>query len=179
MRRAELVGEAGDFRQARTLPNWAWVFSCVLVHQDVNGRALLPGGHRHVVRHAATARPIVFPVVAGEFEVVLCAVVEIGLAPAFDEQVEQGLIVIVPDALPVADFGGSGWPGFDQIVTPALLKLRRQILRPGQTAGGDQLRLIGERTGNALAELLAECLRYGSSVTSRNFSVTPGYSKST
>ena len=48
--------------------------AAVRVHQEVDRRALAPKRGRHIVRAVARARPTVFPVVPGIFEVVFLAV---------------------------------------------------------------------------------------------------------
>src|SRR3974377_2068843 len=94
-RSAELIGYAGEFLHRADIAELGVSGFAVLVHQDVDAGPLLPGVHGHVVWNTHTVWPLVLPIVAGEFDSVFCAVLEIGFAPAFDKQLRNKLEIIV------------------------------------------------------------------------------------
>ena len=155
---SQLVGDAGQFLHRAGVAKLSVDFLAVLVHQVVDGRPLVPGVHRHVIAAVAGVRPAVFPVVPGEFQVVPFAVFVTRLGPAFDELFQQQLEIIVPDALPIAHRQVQTGQMVDQIVTPTLAERLRQMIRPMRGTERRQVRLVGEPSGDAAAELLAEPL---------------------
>ena len=106
---AQLVGHTGQFLDRAAVAELAVDVFAVLVHQVVDRGPLMPGVHGHVVAAVPCPGPAVFPVVAGELQVVLLAVLVARLGPALDELLQQQLIVVVPHAAPVAHAAVAGW----------------------------------------------------------------------
>jgi len=166
-----LIGHARKLPDSPGIAKLGVDVFAVLIHQCVDRRALVPGVHRHIVAAVAGTGPAVFPVVSGEFQVVLFAVLIAGFGPPVDKLLEQEAVVVVADAFEVADGPGKLGQMVNQAVSPAILKQLRQMVRPVEAAGRGQVRLICEPAGHAIAEVFI--------VTSMNFSVTPGLSRST
>ena len=129
---AELVGDAGQLFAHADVAELRVRVLGILVHQAINRGPLMPGIHRHVVRHAGAVGPVVVPVMAGPFQVVRLAVIVVGLGPALDELLVQDLEVVVPDLPPVADGLGQAGQVVEEVVAPALL----EFLRPGSSLHG-------------------------------------------
>ena len=154
----ELIRDAGDFLDDPHIPELRVRILLILVHQDVDTRPMLPGLQGHVVRRVDENRPFMFQIVAREFQAVALAVLVIRLGPALDVQIQQHLEVVVPHAPPITDGSHKTRKMFQQRVSPTILKLLREIVRPGQTTCGKNRRLVGEHTRDLLAELRCEPL---------------------
>ncbi|OPZ95437.1 MAG: hypothetical protein BWY71_02240 [Planctomycetes bacterium ADurb.Bin412] len=100
---SHLAGGAGQFDDRAGVSELGMGAFVVLVHQDIDSRPLMPGVHGHIIGDKPAVGPFVFPVMAGEFQIIVPAILIEGLGPAVDEQFRQQLVIIVPQPLPVAD----------------------------------------------------------------------------
>ena len=88
---AELVGHAGQFHDRTDIAELGVRTFVVLVEEDVDPRAMLPGVHRHVVGHTDAIWPGMLPVVAGEFQPMLFAILVVRSSPVLDELLQKHL----------------------------------------------------------------------------------------
>ncbi|OQB91165.1 MAG: hypothetical protein BWX84_01523 [Verrucomicrobia bacterium ADurb.Bin118] len=100
-----------------------------------------------------------FPVVAGEFQTMLCAKLVVRPGPTLDEQVVERAEIVVPHLAPVADRLVQTGEVIEQPVTPALLELLRQVRRPRPTARGPDFRFVRKDAGHTVAKMFADLAR--------------------
>ena len=100
----------------------------------------------------------VLPVVAGEFQPVLLAVLVVGLGPPVDKQVVDHLEIVVAEFARLRRIVVEERKRRVEIVAPAGLELLRQVRGPVHVAGALEVRLVGEHARNHLAKLVAEAL---------------------
>ncbi len=158
---SELITEALHFFYKPHVAELSMRIFAVLVHEAVNAGIVLPGAHGHIVGHALAVRPLVIPIVPREADAVRFTPVVIRLGPMFDVLFQDDLIVVVTHLLPVANGPNQTRQMIDQVVTPTLLKRLGQVIGPRQSIGRANVRFVGERPEDSLAELVADVFLIG------------------